>query len=171
MTLLSIYLVNVSLLSLFVCLTPLIFPAGCAVSGGRAVVLGGENDKGVLKSVELYHPVKKNWINLAPMQQERHSFGAVSVGSSIFAIGGRDASGNHGRVLKSVEGLSLVAMASPTHAGSSHSLLSSSSSSSAQLGGGGRRIRKLFFELCLISAELRKGRSRDDIRRGRRPIN
>ncbi|PHJ23345.1 kelch repeat-containing protein, partial [Cystoisospora suis] len=107
--------------------------AGCAVSGGRAVVLGGENDKGVLKSVELYHPVKKNWINLAPMQQERHSFGAVSVGSSIFAIGGRDASGNHGRVLKSVEGLSLVAMASPTHAGSSHSL---PASSSIQLGGG-----------------------------------
>ncbi|CBZ53731.1 putative kelch motif domain-containing protein [Neospora caninum Liverpool] len=87
--------------------------AGCAVSGGRAVVLGGENDKGVLKSVELYHPVKRNWINLAPMQHQRHSFGAVAIGANIFALGGRDAAGDHGRVLKTVEGLSLAPLASP----------------------------------------------------------
>ncbi|PFH37344.1 kelch repeat-containing protein [Besnoitia besnoiti] len=99
--------------------------AGCAISGGRAVVLGGENDKGVLKSVELYHPVKRNWINLAPMQHQRHSFGAVAVGPSIFAIGGRDAAGEHGRVLKTVEGLTLPPMPSPTSVGSSSAPTSS----------------------------------------------
>ncbi|KFH16945.1 kelch repeat-containing protein [Toxoplasma gondii MAS] len=88
--------------------------AGCAVSGGRAVVLGGENEKGVLKSVELYHPVKRNWINLAPLQHQRHSFGAVAIGSNIFALGGRDAAGDHGRVLKTVEGLAIAPLSSPS---------------------------------------------------------
>eukprot|EP00920_Eleutheroschizon_duboscqi_P039985 GHVT01095888.1.p1 GENE.GHVT01095888.1~~GHVT01095888.1.p1 ORF type:complete len:521 (+),score=151.04 GHVT01095888.1:820-2382(+) len=77
--------------------------AACSIPGGGVAVLGGEGEKGALKNVEVYDPIRKAWKTLPPMAENRHSAAAACIGSSIYCLGGRDEAGCHGRILRSGE--------------------------------------------------------------------
>ncbi len=70
--------------------------AGHAVAAlaGRLVTFGGEgnraNARGIFPEVESYDPSTNRWTSLAIMRVPRHGFGAIGVGTRIYAPGGAD---------------------------------------------------------------------------------
>ncbi|WKX94001.1 hypothetical protein Q1695_011343 [Nippostrongylus brasiliensis] len=57
------------------------------IAGGRS------NDCSFLADVNIYDPCSKQWTSAAPLLRARYNFGMATVGDSIYAVGGEDASG------------------------------------------------------------------------------
>lgn len=65
--------------------------AGVAVLDGKIYVCGGESyENNSTNSVEVYDPIKKNWIHVAPMNVRRSRFIVISSLKKLYAIGGFD---------------------------------------------------------------------------------
>ena len=72
--------------------------AGAAALGGLLYVAGGEiplgvDDLEVTNSVVVYNPKKKTWTSVAPVPTARTRLRLVASGRYLYAIGGRDPSG------------------------------------------------------------------------------
>eukprot|EP01066_Platyproteum_vivax_P020495 Platyproteum_vivax@DN8406_c0_g1_i1.p1 len=80
---------------------------GCVSIDEQIVVVGGQTDQHVLKSVEMFNKESNNWRSLTPMQEARHSAAVVAHNDSIYVFGGRNGLNNSGKVLKTVEKLTI----------------------------------------------------------------
>ncbi|KAG2458612.1 kelch-like protein 40b [Polypterus senegalus] len=61
---------------------------GAAVHNGKIFVAAGVTDSGLTSTVEVYDPAKKKWEEFPEFPQERSSMNLVSLGGSLYAIGG-----------------------------------------------------------------------------------
>ena len=66
-----------------------------ALSDGRIVIAGGEEDAGTIKEVELYDPRTRAWSALPYMRTPRHGLGVVARGRRVFTIQGGPEPGFH----------------------------------------------------------------------------
>ena len=62
------------------------YNAACTVFDGKIVVSGGEQDWGILKSVEAYDYYEDKWTFYASMIERRYGHSAVSLGNKMFVI-------------------------------------------------------------------------------------
>ena len=63
----------------------------CVVLGGKIWLLGGENDKAPLSSVEVFDPVPQTWSSATRLKTGLTRLGAVAVGNRLFCVGGENA--------------------------------------------------------------------------------
>ena len=67
------------------------------VNSSVVIIVGGHDDRRYLSSVESYNPLRERWLpDISPMNTSRSSFGLVSLGTKIIAIGGQNQSGTLG---------------------------------------------------------------------------
>ena len=67
--------------------------SGAASVGGRIVVVGGEEDAGTIREVELYDPEARRWTRMADLPTPRHGLGVVVRRGRVYAIAGGDTPG------------------------------------------------------------------------------
>lgn len=71
-----------------------------AALGGRLIAMGGEffgrEGTGVYGEAWAYEPARDRWDALPPLPTPRHGLGAVSIGDSLYAIGGATSAGARG---------------------------------------------------------------------------
>eukprot|EP00923_Selenidium_pygospionis_P034603 GHVN01060262.1.p1 GENE.GHVN01060262.1~~GHVN01060262.1.p1 ORF type:complete len:623 (-),score=97.63 GHVN01060262.1:1899-3767(-) len=67
------------------------------------VVVGGENERGVLKSAEMYDFATRTWVALPALSVGRHSATAAAVGDQVFVFGGRSENGDVLRTVEAIE--------------------------------------------------------------------
>jgi Kelch motif len=60
---------------------------------GRIVVVGGEEDAGTIREVELYDPATRRWRRLPDLPTPRHGLGAVARAGRVYVLEGGDRPG------------------------------------------------------------------------------
>src|SRR5579863_105244 len=66
---------------------------GAALFGGGILLCGGNNGKAIQRRAALYDPIDERWTELAVMPEARAVMAALSIGETLYIVGGRDATG------------------------------------------------------------------------------
>ena len=76
--------------------TPRYLLAGALGSDGRIYAMGGSNDSSTyLSTVEAYDPTLNAWSSAASMPTARDGLAAATLGSRVYAVGGRTPASTH----------------------------------------------------------------------------